>query len=174
MARVALQIVRPATGPVLSNLVELYCHELSGYFGLKIGADGRYGYPGLGRYWDEPEGRFAFFIVADEELAGFVLATRGSPVSDDPSHLDVAEFFVLRALRERGVGAEAAVLLWDQLPGHWIVRAAVQNTPAVLFWRRAVAAYSQGAYSERTLELKGIARQVFELDSRSKACEVDP
>jgi hypothetical protein len=49
------------------------------------------------------------------------------------------------------------------------VRAAVQNAAAVLFWRRIIAAYSRGVYSERTLVLRGIARQVFELDSRSKA-----
>jgi predicted acetyltransferase len=169
MSRLELRPVLPEAGATLANLVELYAHELSAYFDLKIGADGRYGYPGLARYWEEPEQRFAFFVFSDGELAGFALATRGSPATSNRSDLDVAEFFVLRALRARGIGCEAASQLWDLIPGHWIVRAAVRNAPAVLFWRRAVASYAQGASIERTLELGGTARVVFELDSRAKA-----
>jgi predicted acetyltransferase len=173
MTHVELRAVAPDRGALLASLVELYCHELSGSFGLTIGADGRYGYPGLSRYWEEPADRFAFFIVVDGARGGFALATRGSPASSDPSDLDVAEFFVLPSLRGRGVGAAAAALLFDLVPGHWIVRAALQNAPAVPFWRRTIASYSHGSYHERTLELGGIARQVFELDSRSKACKLD-
>jgi predicted acetyltransferase len=105
-------------------------------------------------------------IFSDDQLAGFALATRGSPATGDPSHLDVAEFFVLRSCRQRGVGARAAHTLWDRLPGHWVVRAAARNAPAVVFWRRTVGAYAQGKHSERTVELGGGMRHVFELDAR--------
>jgi predicted acetyltransferase len=96
-----------------------------------------------------------------------VLATRGSPATDNPSDLDVAEFFVLRAHRASGIGAQAACLLWDQLPGHWVVRAAVKNEAAVRFWRRTIASYAAGAHVERVLELRGVVRQVFEFRTRS-------
>jgi predicted acetyltransferase len=166
MPAVCLQPLVREQASVLSNLVELYSHDLSDVFGLRIGADGRYHYPDLARYWEQPERQFAFLIFSDAELAGFALAMRGSPATDDPSHLDVAEFFVLRRCRRHGVGVQAAHMLWDRLPGHWVVRAAEKNAPAVVFWRQTVDAYASGQQLERTVELAGVVRHVFELESR--------
>lgn len=164
--RVELQVVPPDAAPILANLMELYCHDLSVYFGLAVGADGRFGYRHLPLYWSEPEQRFPFFIKVDTRLAGFALAMRGSPASPDPSVFDVAEFFVLRTHRRSGVGAIAAGALWDLFPGPWTVRAAATNEPAVAFWRRTIAAYA-GASStmERTATMSGVLRHVFTLDS---------
>lgn len=148
--------------------MELYCHDLSVYFGLEVGDNGRFGYQHLPLYWTEPEQRFPFFIKVDTRLVGFALAMRGSPASPDPSVFDVAEFFVLRAHRRSGVGAVAAGALWDLFPGPWIVRAAVSNEPAVSFWRRTVGAYAGASpTTERTATLNGVVRQVFTLDSRA-------
>jgi len=167
MPAVNLQPVQREQAAILSNLVQLYCHDLSDIFGLQIGADGRYHYPQLARYWEQPERHFAFLVYSDDQLAGFALATRGSPATDDPSHRDVAEFFVLRSCRQHGVGARAAHLLWERLGGHWVVRAAAKNAAAVVFWRRTVDAYAQGQHSERTAELGGVVRHVFELEART-------
>jgi predicted acetyltransferase len=166
MPAVRLEPLQRAQAPILSNLVELYCHDLSDVFALRIGQDGRYHYPQLARFWEQPAGHFAFLLYSDDQLAGFALATRGSPATDDPSHLDVAEFFVLRSARQRGVGARAAHLLWDRFDGHWVVRVAAKNAGAVSFWRRAVDAYAAGQHRERTVELGGVVRHVFELDAR--------
>jgi predicted acetyltransferase len=57
----------------------------SSWFPIEIGADGRFGYERQALYWTEPERRFAFLIKSGERVAGFVLVTRGSPVSDDPN-----------------------------------------------------------------------------------------
>jgi predicted acetyltransferase len=90
---------------LLENLLELYLHDLSEAFpAIEIDANGRVGYDKLALYWSEPERRFPFLIRADGRVAGFVLVTRGSPASDDPDVLDVAEFFVLRRYRRSGVG----------------------------------------------------------------------
>ena len=150
----------------LANLMELYCHDLSPYFPIEIGNDGRFGYPHLPRYFQEPESRFAYFIEVTDGLAGFILATRGSPASDDPAHLDVAEFFVLRQHRRHGVGEQAAFLLWDSIPGHWLVRVATANRAAVQFWHRVVTRYTEREAQPRSLRDR-VDRLVFELDSRS-------
>ena len=89
---------------VLSNLLELYSHDLSDVFALEPGVDGRFGYEKLPLYWSEPESRFPFLIRAGTRLAGFALVTRGSPASDDCDAFDIAEFFVLRRHRRSGVG----------------------------------------------------------------------
>jgi predicted acetyltransferase len=123
-------------------------HDLSDTFPIKIGADGQFRYDKLSLYWSEPEQRFPFFIHSGSELAGFALATRGSPATDNPEHLDVAEFFVLRAYRRMGVGRQAAFLLWNRLPGHWIVRVSEANRTGLPFWFAAVAQYTRGEFSE--------------------------
>jgi predicted acetyltransferase len=167
MPSIALQPVGQEAAPILANLFEFYCHDLSAHFALRIGADGRFGYPHLSLYWEQPESRFAFFIMADNELAGFALATRGSSATRDRSDFDVAEFFVLRMHRRLGIGAVAAAQLWDRLPGHWVVRAAIKNEAAVVFWRRAVSNYARDEHIERTLTVNGVTRQVFEFESHT-------
>src|SRR4029453_12175028 len=92
---VTLEVAGPDRAHLLSNLLELYIHDMSEIFPLELGAAGRFGYGSLPLYWSEPEKRFAFLIRAGSRLAGFVLVTRGSPVTNHPDDLDVAEFFVL-------------------------------------------------------------------------------
>jgi predicted acetyltransferase len=147
---VGLQRATRETAPLLQNLLELYVHDLSEIFPVELGPDGRFGYPRLALYWEEPAVRHAFVIRRGDRVAGFALATRGSPASDDPDDLDVAEFFVLRAHRRLGVGRDAAFALWDAVPGRWVVRVSEANRAGLPFWREAAGAYTAGAYVEST------------------------
>jgi predicted acetyltransferase len=134
---------------LLSNLLELYIHDLSDVFpGIEVGPDGRFGYPKLAAYWSDPGRKSAFLITAGARIAGFALVTRGSPASDDPDVLDVAEFFVLRKYRRAAVGARAAHLLFRRFPGSFTVRALDRNPGAVAFWRRVVTDFTNGAAIE--------------------------
>ena len=145
---VVLEAAQPQNAPLLANLLELYLHDLSEVFPIEVGPSGRFGYDKLPRYWQEPTRRFPFLIRAGERVAGFVLATRGSPVTDDPDDLDVAEFFVLRRHRRNHVGRSAAFQLWDRLPGHWIVRVSLGNHRALPFWQPIIRDYTGGAVVE--------------------------
>lgn len=147
--RVGLAAATANDAALLSNLLELYIHDLSAAFpGVELGPDGRFGYSRLVLYWSEPDRHFAFLIRCDSRVVGFALATRGSPASDDPNVLDVGEFFVLRRHRRSGVGRRAAMLLWNRLPGSWIVRASEGVPGAVPFWRSVVAEFTGGAAAE--------------------------
>jgi predicted acetyltransferase len=148
---VRLELATPEHATVLSNLLELYIHDLSEIFPVEPGNDGRFGYEYLPRYWSEPDRRHAFLIRCEEAIAGFALTTRGSPATEDPSDFDVAEFFVLRGHRRSGVGREAARALWDRLPGSWVVRVSEANRAGLPFWRAVVREYTAGAFTERTL-----------------------
>src|SRR6478609_11342972 len=111
IAALRLELARQEESPLLANLLELYIHDLSEIFPVvQLGPEGRFGYPRLSSYWSEPEARFPFLIRKHGKVVGFALAQRGSPLSDDPEVLDVAEFFVLRNVRHAGVGARAAEL----------------------------------------------------------------
>jgi predicted acetyltransferase len=167
-AEVVLDAATADDAGLLSNLLELYIHDLSAVFAsVELGADGRFGYEKLALYWSEPERHFPFLIRWDSRVVGFALVTRGSPVSDDPNVLDVAEFFVLRRYRRSGVGRHAAMLLWTRLPGNWIVRASAGVPGAVPFWRGVVAEFTSGAATE--LERPGSPHgwHVFSFDSAS-------
>ena len=74
-------------------------------------------------------------------------ACRESATNDLPEHLDIAEFFVVPAHRGRDVGCRAAFLLWDRLPGPWVVRVSQANVAAVPFWRSTVESYTGGAFT---------------------------
>jgi predicted acetyltransferase len=146
---ICLDAATVADDTLLSNLLELYIHDLSAVFpNIEMGADGRFGYPKLPLYWIDSERRFAFLIKCDGQIAGFVLVSRGSPVVDDPDVLDTAEFFVLRRYRRIGVGRHAAFLLWNRLPGKWIVRVSEGNAGGLLFWTRVIAEFTHGGATE--------------------------
>jgi len=150
---VTLEPATASASPLLSNLLELYMHDLSEIFPIKVGADGRFGYDKLPRYWSEPDTHFAYLIRSQAEVAGFALVTRGSPATDDPNDLDLSEFFVLRSYRRSGIGQRAAFLLWDRLPGHWVVRVSELNYGALPFWEGAIREYTHDTY--RTKEHPG-------------------
>jgi predicted acetyltransferase len=168
VSKVSLERATPEMEPLLRNLLELYIHDLSQFFAVEPGPDGRFGYDKLPLYWSEPEQRHAFLIRSGTRVAGFALATRGSPVSDDPEDLDVAEFFVLRGFRRAGVGREAAIQLWDCVPGRWVVRVSEANLAGVPFWHDVVRSYTAGAFVESTRSGEPHGWRVFRFASTAK------
>ena len=154
----------PEQEPVLANMLELYAHDFSEFFDLRLGADGRFGYERLPLYWTEP-GRHPFLIKAGGRLAGFVLVRRGSGVSGDADVWDVAEFFVIRGLRGRGVGAEAAHEVWRRFPGRWEVRVMGRNRKAKGFWARAIKDFIGEAVEPTPFGEGGEGWHVFSFES---------
>jgi predicted acetyltransferase len=152
---------------VLANLLELYSHDLSDAFAIDVGADGRFGYPKLDLYWSSPDSHYAFVFRCGGHIAGFALVTRGSPLTEDPSDLDVAEFFVLRRYRRIGVGRQAACALWDTLTGRWVVRVSETNRAALTFWIDVVRRYTGGKYTEASRDSAGHRWRVFSFDTPS-------
>ena len=130
--------------PVLANMLELYAYDLSEVFDLELGPEGRYHYPRLPLYWQE-ETRFPFLVKVDGHLAGVVLVSRGSVISGDPLVWDMAEFFVMRRHRRRGVGRAVAQEIWRRFPGPWEVRVLESYLPAQAFWEAAVQGFAGSA-----------------------------
>ena len=106
----------PEQEPILANLLEMYAHDFSEFAAVELGADGRFGYPRLPLYWTEPD-RHPLLVRVDGKWAGFVLVKRGSEVSGDANVWDVAEFFIARRYRRRGIGMNVAHEVWCRFPG---------------------------------------------------------
>lgn len=126
---------------VLANMLELYVHDFSEFLPMELGEDGRFGYKKLGLYWTD-ERRQAFLAKFQDELAGFVLVKRGSEISGNEEVWDMAEFFILRGYRRRGIGTELAAKVWRSCPGLWEVRVMANNAPALQFWNSAVTRFT--------------------------------
>jgi predicted acetyltransferase len=100
-------------------------------------------------------------IVRGVEPVGFAMVAHGSAGAGRATvDYRMAEFFVTRAARRRGVGRSAVELILNRFAGRWEITEYLRNPVAVSFWRRVVANYTQGRYQERVTN--GEVRQVFE------------
>ena len=151
--------------PILANLLELYIHDFSGLYDLDLGPDGRFGYKRLPLYWSEPD-RHPFLVRIDGKLAGFALVKRGSEVSGNEAVWDMAEFFVIRGYRGRGIGTQIAHEVWRRFPGQWEVRVMQSNVSANHFWSRAISRLTGEAIHPVRVEKGGECWKVFSFESK--------
>jgi predicted acetyltransferase len=164
-AHVSVMPAAPQEEPVVANLLQLYAHDFSEFHDVELGLDGRFVYKELPRYWRESN-RHPFLVRVDDTLAGFALVKRGSEISGNASVWDMAEFFVLRAYRRRGVGMEGARQVWRKFPGPWEVRVMEANRSALVFWERAIAGGAGRAMQAATVEKDAERWNVFSFESR--------
>ena len=91
----------------------------------------------LDRYW-RIEGFHPLLIRVGEGLAGFALVNTHSR-SGKKVDFNMADFFIAREHRGRGVGTEAVRLVMAQYAGRWEIAAAEHNVAARMFWSRTLA-----------------------------------
>ena len=84
---------------------------------------------------------FAYFIKLGEELVGFALLRSGSRLTNASEVMDMAEFFVLRGQRGKGMGRSAAHAVFRAFPRAWEVRVRRTNVAAMHFWSRVVESW---------------------------------
>lgn len=131
---VTIREVGPAERLVVERLGQLERHDLSEFRGSTPGPDGLFAFDWLAASFEEP-GRHVYLIHRGPTLAGFVL-TRLLP----DGSISIVAFFVVRALRRRGVGRRAALELLRSRPGAWSIAFQEDNPSAARFWRRLVTA----------------------------------
>ena len=151
--------------PILANLLELYAHDFSEFHDIELSAEGKFGYKDLSFYWRESD-RHPFLLKVDSKLAGFALVKRGQDFWGDETVWDMAEFFVVRRYRRRGIGMVAAHELWRRFPGMWQVRVMESNHAAHQFWQRAIAAFTGQRVHSSCIEKAGGSWRVFTFESR--------
>ncbi len=86
-------------------------------------------------------------ILDNRQPAGFALVIEeGGATGID---YRMAEFYISRTQRRRGLGRAAARLILDRFAGRWQVSQDAGNQGAIAFWRKVLAAYTRGDYRER-------------------------
>lgn len=156
--------IGPESDGVLRHLVEHYLHDMAEWFRIDIQTDGSYSYD-TSLIWER--GYDAYLAKIGDAAAGFALAGSADEWLGRVGARDVHEFFVMRGYRRSGVGQRMATLLWNELPGEWLVRVLELNAPAVLFWRAAISSYSRGSYSDEGRVIKGRSWRFFRFVSKA-------
>lgn len=149
MTNVTIQRATPSDRSILRNLLELYLHDLSEFWPYELNEHGKFEYPTLDYYLREPE-YAAFLFKVDGKLAGFALVNNDVCLPQNERWM--AQFFVLRKYRRNGIARHAAMQLFELMPGRWEIGEIPANLGAQIFWRKTIAEYTKGNFSEVAMD----------------------
>jgi predicted acetyltransferase len=156
-AKVAL--LRADEVEVLRTLLQLYRYDFSEFTDEDVDEGGRFR-DQTDRYVSEAS-YTTYLIRVEGKLAGFAILQRCEAVDGRGPVTDVAQFFVLRKYRRRGVGRDVAMMLFDRYAGTWQVGERPNNVAAQAFWRRVIGAYTGGEFEELTGDAERGPTQFF-------------
>lgn len=132
---------------IISNLLQFYIYDFSEYTEHDLEPSGLFGiYPDLERYWND-ETRFPYIIKLEEKWVGFVFVRL--IVAGERNYFSIAEFFIMRKYRRRGIGKKVAEQVLDLHRGNWEIFQMESNSSAQAFWRSVILNYTKGQFSER-------------------------
>ncbi|MDR6225445.1 GNAT family N-acetyltransferase [Desmospora profundinema] len=143
---------------ILKNLMQFYFYDFSEYVKSDVEETGLFGeYTHLDDYWTDKNNRFPYFVKINGKYAGFVLVRLIQ--SEEKSVFSIAEFFIMKKYRHSGLGRNVAHTMFDLHKGKWEVFQIERNIPAQHFWRKVIAEYTKGLFTERVEQ--GRIIQVF-------------
>lgn len=134
---------------IIRNMMELYNYDLSEYEDSDLNEHGLYDYSYLDNYWTE-EDRYPYIIRVDDKLAGFILVNKYSVVTSSQTDYAIAEFFILKKYRKRGIGKIVAFEVFDKFHGNWEVKQLPQNKTSHIFWHKVIKQYTSNNFKELT------------------------
>jgi predicted acetyltransferase len=152
MEEIELVLVRDEHSEVLLNLSKLYTYDLSEiasqFHGYRCDEKGQYS-ECVRKFLEDPSSDCYLFKMTDE-WAGFAVVKRTIQAKSSASKLQVsqmAEFFLVRKFRRKGVATTAACRIFDCYPGKWEVSVWPENNSACSFWSSAISDYRDGKAS---------------------------
>lgn len=139
--------------PLIQNMWLFYIYELGRYCAFNKGwecpVNLEFIPDDLTPYFSAPNQ--AFLIKVNHEVAGFILLNKtGVQPNID---WNMAEFFILAQFQGKGIGQSIANELWKTHRGGWEVSIIPENKPALVFWRKAVSAFTKSCYTEKLMEV---------------------
>ncbi len=138
-----LEVAGPDRRAVVERLWQLYRHDLGEFRDAPPASDGSYPVHELPTYFAGDPDRRAYLLRSGAALGGFALV---SGVTDGPRLLYA--FFVVRALRRKGLGHAAALELLDRHPGAWEIGFQEENPGAARFWRQVARDAAAASWHE--------------------------
>ena len=145
---------------VFIQMMELYMYDFSEFSDDDINEYGYFGYLRIDDYWNE-EGRYPFFIRVDGKLAGLVLVRSCCEYNNLSNPHNIAEFFVMKKYRHKGVGKVASMMIFDMFPGGWEIAQWANNLPAQNFWKQVISEYTNKKYDTFSTTEKDVVGFTF-------------
>jgi predicted acetyltransferase len=102
--------------------------------------------------WFSNDHSHPLVILKGAEAVGFALVSRPRipTAGETTANYRMSEFFVRKQHRRVGIGRDAATLIFNRFAGEWEIIEYQRNPGAVAFWRRVLAGYGEGRYTERS------------------------
>jgi predicted acetyltransferase len=104
--------------PLIQRMMQFYLYDFSEFGKSDLDSHACFGYSYLDHYWEE-KGRHPFIVRVDGKLAGFVLVNKHTYLPGN--EWSIAEFFIMRKYRQKGVGKAVAFYIFEQFRGKWEV-----------------------------------------------------
>lgn len=140
---VELELVSAQTRPIVESLLQLYIHDLSQFRLSRPDAEGHFNHDDrYAAYFSDP-GRCAYLFRDSSGPVGFGLV-RGL---DEPRRL-MAGIFIVRGLRRRGCGRDAALAMLRHHVGVWEIPFQDENVGTARFWRDLAGAAVGDTWTE--------------------------
>ncbi len=126
-----------------------YVYDISQFCGDEPGwgfpETGLYDGPDMAEYFADPAAHPCLIRVAGE-LAGFAIVDDKGSTPDIERNM--AQFWVHRKFKGRGVASDAAAQCFARWPGLWEVNVIPANLAAFAFWRRIIHRCAVGPVAE--------------------------
>ena len=151
---VTVDLAQASERRLLEGLIQFYFYDFSEMEppesdDMQFDAEGRFGaYVYLPEYWTDPT-RTPLVIRWKGQAAGLALLNQHSHLDGGHVEHNMAEFFVARKYRRRGVAQAAFHQILKAYPGRWEVAVLARNRGALAFWPGAIAAAANVSEIER-------------------------
>lgn len=137
--------------PIIQNMGRFYVYDMSEYMGNLTGwempENGLYECNDFKKYW-QTDTAFPFLVRYQAELAGFVIIDKKG--SDKQVDFNMAQFFIVRKFKGKGIGKLVAQHCFDKFKGVWEVMVIPGNQGAYQFWKAIITEYTQDNFTEYT------------------------
>ena len=140
---VHLELVTDQSRPVVESLLQLYIHDLSQFRLSRPDPVGRFNHDERYAVFFSNPDRRAYLFRDESGPVGFGLI-RGL----HETRRLMAGFFVVRGVRRRGVGHDAALAMLRRYPGVWEIPFQEENAGAARFWREVAESAVGREWSE--------------------------
>jgi ribosomal-protein-alanine N-acetyltransferase len=156
--------------PLIQNMGRFYVYDMSEFMGEESGwempEDGMYECIDFKKYWED-KNSFPFIVRYKSEIVGFVIVDKKGSAAD--IDFNMAQFFILRKFKNKGIGKYVAQACFKKFPGTWEVMVIPGNEGAYRFWRATVKSYTHHEFAEYTREIahfNNSRKNIFKFDSR--------
>lgn len=151
--KIDIKKINSSDKEVLVNLFQLYMHDITKWLHMDVNKHGLFEYNEIDLYFLNDKNRKAYFIMVDNNIAGFVLIDKEFLILEKSKNTyNISEFFILNGYKRKGIGKIIAKKIFDKHQGKWEVRPVPKSKEAYDFWINVIKKYTNDNYKIHELE----------------------